>query len=50
MGKPLDLLQSTLDVCVTEPTPAFEAPAASSAEPRSFGSRLWGRLRGTSAP
>jgi len=36
---------------VTAPPPAFEAPlAADSTEPRSFGSRLLNRLRGTSAP
>ena len=36
---------------VTEPTPAFGEPLpASSTESRSFGSRILGRLRGTSAP
>jgi hypothetical protein len=36
---------------VGEPTPAFEAPLpADSAEPRSFGNRIWNRLRGASAP
>jgi hypothetical protein len=35
---------------VTEPTATFEASPAASTEPRSLGSRIWGRLRGTSAP
>jgi hypothetical protein len=35
---------------VSEPMPAFEEQPAASTEPRSLGSRLWGRLRGTSAP
>ena len=35
---------------VSEPTAAFEAPPAAPTEPRSWGSRIWGRLRGTSAP
>jgi hypothetical protein len=35
---------------VSDPTPTFESSPAASTEPRSFGSRIWGRLRGTSAP
>lgn len=42
-----------LDVAtfVTERTSAFQAlPPAAPTEPQSLGSRLWGRLRGASAP
>ena len=35
---------------VSEPAGAFEASPAAPTEPRSLGNRIWGRLRGPSAP